>query len=735
MPVQLLLLHLRKNYGLIIYWLILFAIVVKAFGRSMGIPYLFLDPEYQNEVSFTSFFIVGVSLAFFTVSFYITSYIIDGPRFNFIAWLNRPFTRFSINNSVVIFLFLIIYTYQVIIFQQENYIETNKIVVFLTGFYCGFLSTIGLMFLYFRVTNKDIFKYMVCKLDEKLKRKVKVTRARAMSRLASAKSQQIRTTTFIDSDFKFKEVPDYKGFYDKETVLQVFDQNHLNLISVELFIFALLLFLGLFSDIPMFQIPAAASFVLLISFLIMFTGAFEYWFRRWSLSIFILAIILLNFLIQFGVINKQYQAFGIHYNGTKSIYNLDGLSLQSNPETRTADYESTLLTLNKWRAGFPIDQPPKMVLICASGGGQRSMLWTLNALQHADSVTNRELMNQTRLITGASGGVIGAGFFRELILRNYLDSTINPQDTKFLQQVGQDNLNPIIFSLLVNDFFLGFQKYKYNDQVYVKDRGFAFEQQLNRNTSGFMDKSLFSYRKYEEEAIIPMLILSPTVVNDGRKMYISPMDIAYMTTSLNGDATKFTKAIEFKKMFKDQAADSLRYLSALRMSATFPYITPNITLPSIPPMEIMDAGLTDNYGVSDATRFMYVFSDWIERNTSGVVFLLIRDSQKMRPIEEKVSQSMFQKFFSPLQGFYKNFENIQDFSNDDKLEQMKKWFKGNVNIVQLEYNSANNEEIKERASLNWRLTSREKESILENIHSEKNKSELDRLKNLLKPVN
>ena len=52
--------------------------------------------------------------------------------------------------------------------------------------------------------------------------------------------------------------------------------------------------------------------------------------------------------------------------------------------------------------------------------------------------------------------------------------------------------------------------------------------------------------------------------------------------------------IDFQTLFEDQSGRELRFLSALRMSATFPYITPNTTLPTDPPIHIMDAGISDN---------------------------------------------------------------------------------------------------------------------------------------------
>lgn len=358
------------------------------------------------------------------------------------------------------------------------------------------------------------------------------------------------------------------------------------------------------------------------------------------------------------------------------------------------------------------------------------MVWTLNALQAADSLIDGTLMNRTMLMTGASGGLLGAAVYRELFHRKLSDNLINPNSKLYRKNIARDNLNPVIFSLLVNDIFLGFQKFEYNEHRYRKDRGYAFEQAINHNTGGILDVPLSYYEKPESNAQIPLMILAPTIINDGRKLFIGGVNHAYMgRNDINSDEK--VRGIDFKRFFEKKESDHLRFLSALRMSATFPYITPNISLPSEPYMEIMDAGLTDNFGVNDATTFLYVFRDWIAKNTGGVIFITVRDSQKNAPITVQESKSLFLKLFSPIQGFYKNFENIQDINNDTKLQRAENWFNNNIDIINLEYNSANNLELKERASLSWRLTELEKLSIFENIHSEKNLNELNRLKKLV----
>ncbi|MBK8949726.1 MAG: hypothetical protein IPM68_12985 [Flavobacteriales bacterium] len=50
-PLQLLVLHLKKNHLLLFFWLVLWAYVTGNLGQKYGIPYLFLYPEYMGAVT------------------------------------------------------------------------------------------------------------------------------------------------------------------------------------------------------------------------------------------------------------------------------------------------------------------------------------------------------------------------------------------------------------------------------------------------------------------------------------------------------------------------------------------------------------------------------------------------------------------------------------------------------------------------------------------------------------
>ena len=57
-PIQLLLCHFKKNITIVIFWAALLGLVTGNIAVKYGIPFLFLDPEYIDKVSFWSFFIV-----------------------------------------------------------------------------------------------------------------------------------------------------------------------------------------------------------------------------------------------------------------------------------------------------------------------------------------------------------------------------------------------------------------------------------------------------------------------------------------------------------------------------------------------------------------------------------------------------------------------------------------------------------------------------------------------------
>ncbi len=768
LPVQLFIHNVKRNLIILTLWGLLFGIITESVAKMLGVPSLFLDAEYRGQVNFWSFFFLGASIGIFIMSYHITCYILNTPHFSFIGQLPRPFTVFCINNSPIPFLFLLVYARCLWHFQHTQQGITGAMVwEFTTGFYVGVLSAGSTIFLYFALTNNDVFRVLAKRVDSSLKRST-IVRVNVLHRAQDARQHIARIDTYITPFFRFKRLPQ-SALLDNETILKVFDQNHLNGVIIQFAILGLMLWAGTLRDYEAFQIPAAASLMLLFTIMLMVAGAINYWFRGWAFTVSLILLFGVNFMMQAQVWVSKYEAYGLDYQGKKADYSLKRVKELSQDEFYKHDKAFTLMALENWKkkhaAKLGIGEKPKMILVCVSGGGQRAAVWAMRTLQVVDSTLQGKFMDHTMLISGASGGLVGAAYFRELRLRQLLyleergNEPINPYHPRYLDNLAKDNLNAITFSLVVNDIFFGFQTFKYAGMTYYKDRGYAFEQQLNSNTEGVLDKALCEYREPELLAQIPMLIISPTIVNDGRKLFISPMPISYMTMPAIERArflNQKTKGIEFSRFFEEQKAGGLRFLSALRMNATFPYITPNVNLPSEPKMEIMDAGLSDNFGVSDAARFMYVFKDWIQANTSGIIIVSIRDTQKDRPIEQRLEQSLFQRFFSPISSLYTNLEYIQDISNDNMVEFAQSWFGAKFAVHRVEFQyipfSKSMKEIEEktlypekfkqdkfkivkleRAALSWRLTAKEKASLKRTIYELRNQFSIKQLERLIMP--
>ncbi len=742
-PVALFVIHLKKNQLLLFCWLLLFLIINGVFAKGLGIPYLFLSPEYLNEVSFLSFLLVGLTLGGLIVAFNIASYILDGSRFPFIGTISKPFANFSLNNSIIPLLFLINYIIQVIHYQMVyEFLSFTQALFLVSALPVGVLISILSLQLYFWFTNKDLRDVLADRVERRIK-KLKVARIVAVKRHKELKSNKIYISGYFDFKFRWRRVDERSSERFSIIASKIFNQNHLNTVLAELFIFILIIFLGIFRENPAFQIPAAASAILFITIILMFIGAITFWFRSWAISVTLLLFFIINILVTTDLLTKNHYAHGLNYNVKPFDYTLENINLLNTKSIIEGDKSNSLKILKNWRNKF--SDNPKMILLTASGGGQRAAYWTMNALQKLDSMTNGKVFNHTMTISGASGGLIGAAYFRELKLMEKYDPKVKPYSEKFLENLGKEALNPIIFSLLTNDIFVRYQSFKYGDYSYPKDRGYAFEQKLNSNTEGILNKRIIDYKTPELNAEIPILFLAPTSVNDGRKLYITPHSVSYMSENPEFEdslsASYNGRSIDFLRTFKDQDADNLSFLTALRMSASFPYITPNVKLPSDPKLEIMDAGLADNFGISDAVLFLHTFKDWIAENTSGVIILSIRDSKKATIIEQKENLSVTGKLFTPISNIYKNWANIQDVRNDLLVDYAKDWYKGDLQQITISYDAgmvikdqseAELTHIEERASLNWRLTGREKFNIRNAIWANENRKVIHYLNDVLK---
>ncbi len=58
---------------------------------------------------------------------------------------------------------------------------------------------------------------------------------------------------------------------------------------------------------------------------------------------------------------------------------------------------------------------------------------------------------------------------------------------------------------------------------------------------------------------------------------------------------------------------------------------------------------------------MNIFSEWIQKNTSGVIIVRINDTDEEHELTEVSDNSIINRMFLPIQGLSDNFMNIQQY--------------------------------------------------------------------------
>jgi hypothetical protein len=726
-PVQLLIMHVKRHQLLLAIWVLFFLTVTGRFGSNLGIPYLFWDPEYLGSVGYLSFAIVGMAFGGFLVTWNITSYLLNSYRFPFLASLRWPVAVFTLNNFLLPLAFLITYGVHFMRFQRRNeFITEPNLILNMAGFFAGMALILLITTLYFSSTNQNIEGYL--KRQAKKKKVSNIRRTILMKRNnrweALRKDMDIcRVDSYFSFRFRFRPTRGVEH-YDEKVVKSVFRQHHLNALLIQLGTLTILVGVGVFMENPASIIPAAASSFLLFSAIVAMLGVFRFWMGGWSTTIFLLFLFGVNVVSRWDLFDYENRAYGLSYEGNPVLYSLATLDSLSTPERMQADYDHGIEILENWLAITTEERTPgykpKMVIVNASGGGLRTAMFATGVLQVADTLTNGEFMERTAFVSGASGGMLGLAYYRELYLRKQLGRKVELASTEYTLKIGQDLLNPIMFMTTTTDIFVPWQRFKYNGNVYLKDRAYLFEKQFNENTDYILDKPLEDYREVEYQAMIPMMVTAGAITNDSRKLLFSPQPISYLMKSVSdyeGGPKFFIDAVDYGALFAESNPYEVRFTSLLRMNATYPYILPQVSLPTKPEIRVIDAGIVDNYGLSTSIRFVDVFSEWIMENTSGVVFVEIRDNQKFSKVEENEKTTYLSKLLNPIGNVYSNLTTMQDYADDVQLDLLREKLDGKVEMVRFEYIPSVEDE---KASMSFHLTTKEKVDIIESLSNPAN---------------
>src|SRR5271157_3920341 len=420
--------------------------------------------------------------------------------------------------------------------------------------------------------------------------------------------------------------------------------------------------------------------------------------------------------------------------------------------------------------GDPASARPILVAIAASGGGLRAGVWTAAVL---DAIGNEvpEFPKHVRYVTGASGGMVGAALFVTSRVGAPAAGALPgtpPAMGGLANRFSNDYLGPITRQFILRD--LPFAIFPWRQSY---DRGHALEDAMvNGGKLTELGYTFAQLLDAERQGQIPSLVFSPMLVEDGRRLLISNLDLDDLTTIdgedllsesrseivelikretrkklLPRDSLEFRRinaisAVEFFRLFP-QARDTFQVVTAVRMNATFPVLTPTGVLPTDTPRQVVDAGYYDNYGVDLASALIFAHRDWIAKNTAGVLLVQIRafrNEKQLKVLDQPIlSEGLVNTasnvtnilergirwLTSPVTGIAEARDAIMHYRNDgqvdvldhyfqDRIKSDPDFFKTVVFTCDTEIRSTDEQQVE---TLNWHLSEEEMAQIKKNMTS------------------
>jgi len=447
------------------------------------------------------------------------------------------------------------------------------------------------------------------------------------------------------------------------------------------------------------RIPAATAICIVFSIVVMTYGFVRFVAHDYRFGV-LLIVVLISGIVNFASPYKhRYPQYGAAYAAPAAIPPSGGnpnSSLISNKDAFDAWVKSAHTGAEK----------PRLAIIATSGGGIRAAVWTASVLKRLSAGDIEDFPTHIRVITGASGGMLGAAFYVGSLRQKGENQVIN------FSEMAADSLEPVALALALRDapalLIPG----------HFADRGVALEEAWERNAE-VMRTPLGKLAPGERAGWRPSLIFTPVFVEDGRRALVSNLDLSFLSKNSGpqigeGMAAYSIPAVELQRVLPSTSKLSLASIS--RMSASFPYVASAAEIPTNPRRHLVDAGYWDNYGVSVAVAWLAQNFQRVAAETSGVVLIQIRDTVQQpanldasRPAKPGLPLAGFSEFVAPVIGALRARESVMMLRNDNDVQQIANAF----NQTDKQFFTTVVLENPETSVLSWSLTDKQAADMLD----------------------
>ena len=342
-----------------------------------------------------------------------------------------------------------------------------------------------------------------------------------------------------------------------------------------------------------------------------------------------------------------------------------------------------------------------IIVVSANGGGIQSAAWTARVLsglaeefQKLGGPNLEKFLRSIRLISGVSGGSVGAMFFVNEIQPP--GSTTPMSFSNVVQEAEESGLAEVVWGMAYPDLGHAFLPWFRRDLLL--DRGHVLEETWVKSArdhgSPSLAKGLLEWNRGVVEGWRPATIFNATFVESGERLQISTIPV--------GDKGW---PIGRKEFFYLYNAD-IRVATAARLSATYPYVSPaarprlysqgSPLFPDRPPdyehLHAVDGGYFDNSGLCALTEWLNEALTQREdvwnktgRKPTGrekILVLQIRGFPEVTASRHKPARGWFYQLYAPLSTMLGVWTTGQQATNVTELDLLQKyWAEKGIDLV------------------------------------------------------
>lgn len=221
-----------------------------------------------------------------------------------------------------------------------------------------------------------------------------------------------------------------------------------------------------------------------------------------------------------------------------------------------------------------------VILVAASGGGIHLAGWTAKVLGELSRMEG--FARRVRLVSSVSGGSNGSLYWLQSVYEGHVD----PE--KVFQAATRSSLDSVAWGLLYADLFRALIPVVPNNL----DRGWALERAWMRDWK--FPEHLSQWRRAVVEGRMPAVLFNTTAVETGE-------GITFPTTDLDPRPASLDVRRTFYEVHPGQDVSAV---TAARLSATFPFVTPAARADNGETLHFADGGYFDNFGTASLAQWL-----------------------------------------------------------------------------------------------------------------------------------